>query len=79
MNRGEILSRGTFRLPDKRRPILILTQSEVIDQLNEIISVPSRGVRATTSRCHLSFRMWTIIQVTLCGFSDTPSKLSMGG
>jgi mRNA interferase MazF len=40
MNRGEIRW-YTFRLPDKRRPVLILTRSEVIDQLNEIIAVPA--------------------------------------
>ena len=40
MNRGEIRW-YTFRLPDKRRPVLILTRSEVIDRLNEIIVVPA--------------------------------------
>jgi mRNA interferase MazF len=40
MNRGEIRW-YTFRLPDKRRPVLILTRNEVIDQLNEIIAVPA--------------------------------------
>ena len=39
MKRGEIRW-YTFRLPDKRRPILILTRNEVIDRLNEIIVVP---------------------------------------
>lgn len=39
MRRGEIRW-YTFRLPDKRRPVLILTRNEVIDQLNEIIVVP---------------------------------------
>ena len=36
MKRGEIRW-YTFRVPDKRRPILILTRNEVIDRLNEII------------------------------------------
>ena len=40
MNRGEIRW-YTFRLPDKRWPVLILTRSEVIDQLNEIIALPA--------------------------------------
>jgi mRNA interferase MazF len=31
----------TFRLPDKRRPVLILTRDEVIDRLNEIIVAPA--------------------------------------
>ena len=36
MIRGEIRWH-TFRLPDKRRPVLVLTRDEVIDRLNEII------------------------------------------
>ena len=40
MRRGEIRW-YTFRLPDKRRPVLILTRSEVIDRLNESIVVPA--------------------------------------
>ena len=45
MKRGEIRW-YTFRLPDKRRPVLILTRDEVIDHLNEIIVVPvTRTIR----------------------------------
>ncbi len=48
VRRGEIRW-YTFRLPDKRRPVLILTRDEVIDRLNEIIVVPAtrtiRGLR----------------------------------
>ena len=45
MKRGEIRW-YTFALPDKRRPVLILTRDEVIDQLNEIIVVPiTRTIR----------------------------------
>lgn len=40
MRRGEIRW-YTFRVPDKRRPVLILTRNEVIDRLNEIIVVPA--------------------------------------
>ena len=40
MNRGEIRW-YTFRLPDKRRPVLILTRNEVLNTLNEIIVVPA--------------------------------------
>lgn len=40
MKRGEIRW-YTFRLPDKRRPVLVLTRDEVIDHLNEIIVVPA--------------------------------------
>lgn len=46
--RGEIRW-YTFRLPDERRPVLVLTRDEVIDRLNEIIVAPVtrtiRGVR----------------------------------
>ena len=36
MKRGEIRW-YTLRLPDKRRPVLVLTRNDVIDRLNEII------------------------------------------
>jgi mRNA interferase MazF len=39
VKRGEIRW-YTFALPDKRRPVLILTRDDVIDHLNEIIVVP---------------------------------------
>ena len=45
------LSRGdicwyTFRLPDKRRPVLILSRNEVADALNKVIVVPvTRTIR----------------------------------
>jgi mRNA-degrading endonuclease toxin of MazEF toxin-antitoxin module len=39
VKRGEVRW-YTFALPDKRRPVLILTRNEVIDNLNEIIVVP---------------------------------------
>lgn len=43
--RGEIRW-YTFRLPDKQRPVLVLTRDEVIDRLNEIIVVPvTRTIR----------------------------------
>ena len=45
MIRGEIRWH-TFRLPDKRRPVLVLTRDEVIDRLNEIIAAPvTRTIR----------------------------------
>ncbi len=45
MKRGEIRW-YTFQAPDKRRPVLILTRDEVIDQLDEIIVAPlTRTVR----------------------------------
>ena len=40
MTRGE-LCWYTFRIPDKRRPVLILTRDSVIDRLNEIIVAPA--------------------------------------
>lgn len=57
---GSLLKRGeirwyTFRLPDKRRPVLILTRNEIIDQLNEIIVVPAtRTIRGLTSEVILT-------------------------
>ncbi len=43
--RGEIRW-YTFRLPDKRRPVLVLTRNEVIGVLNEIIVAPvTRTIR----------------------------------
>ena len=45
MTRGEIRW-YTFRLPDKRRPVLVLSRNEVIDRLNEIIVAPvTRTIR----------------------------------
>jgi mRNA interferase MazF len=45
VKRGEIRW-YTFALPDKRRPVLILTRDEVIHYLNEIIVVPiTRTIR----------------------------------
>jgi mRNA interferase MazF len=44
-----------FRLPDKRRPVLILTRDEVIDRLNEIIVVPAtRTIRGLTTEVVLT-------------------------
>ncbi len=43
--RGEIRW-YTFRIPDKRRPVLVLTRNEVVGHLNEIIVVPvTRTIR----------------------------------
>ena len=54
MKRGEIRW-YTFALPDKRRPVLILTRNEVIDHLNEIIVVPvTRTIRGLVTEVILS-------------------------
>jgi len=54
LNRGEIRW-YTFRPPDKRRPVLVLTRSEVLDHLNEIIVVPvTRTIRALSTEVVLS-------------------------
>lgn len=54
MRRGEIRW-YTFALPDKRRPVLILTRDEVIDHLNEIIVVPvTRTVRGLATEVVLT-------------------------
>jgi hypothetical protein len=54
VKRGEIRW-YTFRLPDKRRPVLILTRDDVIDRLNEIIVVPAtRTIRGLTTEVILT-------------------------
>lgn len=54
MRRGEIRW-YTFALPDKRRPVLILTRSEAIDYLNEIIVVPiTRTIRGLATEVVLT-------------------------
>jgi len=54
LRRGEIRW-YTFRLPDRRRPVLILARSGVIDQLNEIIVVPAtRTIRGLTTELILT-------------------------
>ena len=54
MKRGEIRW-YTFRLPDKRRPVLALTRNEVIDRLNEIVVVPAtRTIRGLTTEVVLT-------------------------
>ena len=49
MQRGEIRW-YTFALPDKRRPVLLLTRDDVLDSLNEIIVAPAtrtiRGIKS---------------------------------
>ena len=54
LNRGEIRW-YTFRQPDKRRPVLILSRNEVTDHLNDIIVVPvTRTIRGLTTEMLLS-------------------------
>ena len=54
MKRGEIRW-YTFRSPDKRRPVLVLTRGEVIDRLNDIIVVPvTRTIRGITTEVVLT-------------------------
>ena len=54
MKRGEIRW-YTFALPDKRRPVLILTRDDVIDHLNEIIVVPiTRTIRGLATEVVLT-------------------------
>ncbi len=54
MNRGEIRW-YTFRIPDKRRPVLVLTRNEVINSLNEIIVAPAtRAIRGLTTEVILT-------------------------
>jgi mRNA interferase MazF len=45
VKRGEIRW-YTFKLPDKRRPVLVLTRDELVDSINETIVVPvTRTIR----------------------------------
>lgn len=54
MKRGEIRW-YSFRLPDKRRPVLILTRDSVISRLNEIVVVPAtRTIRGIASEVVLT-------------------------
>ena len=54
MKRGEIRW-YTFRVPDKRQPVLVLTRDDVIDHLNEIIVVPAtRTIRGLTTEVVLT-------------------------
>ena len=54
MTRGEIRW-YTFRHPDKRRPVLILTRNDVIEHLNEIIVVPAtRTIRGLATELILT-------------------------
>jgi mRNA interferase MazF len=54
MKRGEIRW-YTFRAPDKRRPVLILTRNVVADSLNELIVVPiTRTLRGLSTEVVLT-------------------------
>ena len=54
LKRGEIRW-FTFRLPDRHRPVLILTRDDVIDRLNEIVVVPAtRTIRGLASEVILT-------------------------
>jgi mRNA interferase MazF len=54
LNRGEIRW-YTFRQPDKRRPVLILTRDGVLNHMNEIIVVPAtRTIRGLKSELVLT-------------------------
>lgn len=54
MKRGEIRW-YTFRKPDKRRPVLILTRTEMLERLGEIIVVPvTRTIRGISTELILT-------------------------
>ena len=54
MLRGEIRW-YTFRVPDKRRPVLLLSRPEVADALNEIIVAPvTRTIRGLSTEVVLT-------------------------
>jgi mRNA interferase MazF len=79
VRRGEIRW-YTFAAPDKRRPVMLLTRSTVIDTLNEIIVVPAtrtiRGLATEvvlsdsdgmTEVCALNFDHVTVVQRSKLG------------
>lgn len=79
MNRGDIRW-YTFRPPDKRRPVLILTRDTVVQRLNEIIVVPAtrtiRGLKTEViltaddgmpQACALNFDHTSLAQRTRIG------------
>ena len=54
MRRGEIRW-YTYRMPDKRRPVLVLSRDEVVDLLNEIIVAPvTRTIRGIATEVVLT-------------------------
>lgn len=54
MKRGEICW-YTFKAPDKRRPVMILTRDAMVDRLNEFIVVPvTRTIRGISSEVVLT-------------------------
>ena len=54
MRRGEIRW-YTFRAPDKRRRVLVLTRSELVGRLNEVIVVPAtRTIRGISTEIILT-------------------------
>ena len=54
VNRGEIRW-CTFRLPDKRRPVMVLSRTEVLEHLNEVIVVPiTRTIRGLATEVVLT-------------------------
>jgi mRNA interferase MazF len=54
MKRGEIRW-YTFRPPDKRRPVLLLTRDAVIDQLGELLAAPiTRTIRGLATEVVLT-------------------------
>ena len=45
----------TFRAPDKRRPVLVLTRNELVGRLNEVIVVPAtRTIRGISTEVILT-------------------------
>ena len=54
VNRGDIRW-YTFRLPDKRRPVMVLSRNAVIAHLNELIVVPvTRTIRGLATEVVLT-------------------------
>jgi mRNA interferase MazF len=88
VRRGEIRW-YTFAAPDKRRPVLLLTRTSVIDALNEIMVAPAtRTVRGLATEvllssadgmpesCALNFDHVTLVQRSRLGAVITELPLS---
>ena len=58
MERGEIRW-YKFQIPDKKRPILILTRDSIIDYLSEVTIAPiTSTIRDIPSEVYLNKRRW---------------------
>ena len=77
MRRGEIRW-YTFRAPDKRRPVLLLTRDSVLGQLNEIIVAPLTRTGRTENGGHRRWDLFTGEGVWNGGFYELALEYMRG-